>query len=59
MAKSQESGTTILLGLKDYKVGEVRGGEEKTGILWLEKRRRILEKNATGVCTISKPFHTT
>jgi transposase len=29
MAKSQEDGTTILLGLKDYKVGEVWGGEEK------------------------------
>ncbi len=28
MAKSQENGTTILLGLKDYKVGEVWGGEE-------------------------------
>jgi len=27
MAKSQENGTTILLGLKDYKVEEVRGGE--------------------------------
>ena len=29
MAKSQENGTTILLGLKDYKVGEVWGGEER------------------------------
>ncbi len=28
MAKSQENGTTILLGLKDYKVGEVWGREE-------------------------------
>lgn len=29
MAKSQENGTTILLGLKDYKVEEVWGEEEK------------------------------
>jgi transposase len=29
MAKGQENGITILLGLKDYKVGEVWGGEEK------------------------------
>jgi hypothetical protein len=29
MAKSQENGTTILLALKDYKVEEVRGGEER------------------------------
>ena len=29
MAKSQENGTTILLGLKDYRVGEVWGGKEK------------------------------
>lgn len=32
MAKSQENGTTILLGLKDYKVGEVWGGEGKVVI---------------------------
>jgi len=32
MAKGQDNGTTILLGLKDYKVGEVRGGEEKVKI---------------------------
>ena len=29
MARGQENGTTILLGLKDYKVEEVWGGEEK------------------------------
>jgi len=29
MAKGQDNGTTILLGLEDYKVGKVRGGEEK------------------------------
>ncbi len=29
MARCQENGTTILLGLKDYKVGEVVGGEER------------------------------
>jgi len=27
--KSQENGTTILLGLKDYRVGEVVGGEDR------------------------------
>ena len=29
MARGQDNGTTILLGLKDYKVGEVWEGEEK------------------------------
>ncbi len=29
MAKGQDNGTTILLGLKDYKVGEVKEGERK------------------------------
>jgi len=29
MAKGQPNGTTILLGLEDYKVGEVRGREER------------------------------
>ena len=29
MAKSQENGATILLGLKDYRVGEVVGSEER------------------------------
>ncbi len=29
MAKSQENGTTILLGLKEYNVGDVWGGEER------------------------------
>ncbi|HUV57113.1 MAG TPA: ISL3 family transposase [Dehalococcoidales bacterium] len=29
MAKSQENGITILLGLKDYRVGEVVGSEER------------------------------
>ncbi len=29
MTKGQENGTTILLGLKGYKVGEVRGGEKR------------------------------
>ncbi len=32
MAKGQDNGTTTLLGLKDYKVGEVRGGEEKVTV---------------------------
>jgi transposase len=29
MDKGQDNGTTILLGLEDYEVGKVRGGEEK------------------------------
>ena len=32
MARGQDNGTTILLGLKDYKVGEVRGEEEKVTV---------------------------
>ena len=32
MAKSQEKGTTILLGLRDYMVGQVCGGEEKVTV---------------------------
>ena len=32
MAKGQENGITILLGPKDYKVGEVREGEEKVTV---------------------------
>ena len=32
MAKSQENGITILLGLKDYKVGEVWGGEDRVTV---------------------------
>jgi len=32
MARGQDNGTTILLGLKDYKVGEVWGGEEKVTV---------------------------
>ncbi len=42
MARCQDNGTTILLGLKDYKVGEVVGGEErvvvKTSAKGKEKR---------------------
>ncbi|MCL0036326.1 transposase family protein [Dehalococcoidia bacterium] len=40
MAKSQDNGTTILLGLKDYKVGEVWGGEEKV-VVKVEVKGRI------------------
>ncbi|MCL0073113.1 transposase family protein [Dehalococcoidia bacterium] len=40
MAKSQDNGTTILLGLKDYKVGEVWGGEEKV-VVKVEIKGRI------------------
>jgi len=36
MAKGRENGTTILLGLKDYRVGEVWGGEEKVVVNYLE-----------------------
>ena len=32
MAKGQENGITILLGLKDYRVGEIWGGEEKVTV---------------------------
>jgi len=32
MAKSQDNGTIILLGLKDYKVGEVWGGEDRVTV---------------------------
>ena len=39
MAKSQEDGITILLGLKDYKVGEVVGGEEKVVVKTAVKGR--------------------
>jgi len=40
MAKGQDNGTTILLGLKDYKVGEVWGGEEKV-VVKTEVKGRI------------------
>ncbi|MCL0095725.1 hypothetical protein M1O52_04305 [Dehalococcoidia bacterium] len=40
MAKSQDNGTTILLGLKDYKVGEVWGGEKKV-VVKVEVKGRI------------------
>jgi transposase len=40
MAKSQDNGTIILLGLKDYKVGEVRGGEEKVVVEIAAKGRQ-------------------
>jgi len=32
MAKSQENGTTILLGLEGYKIGKV--SEDGKGIVW-------------------------
>ena len=40
MAKGQENGTTILLGLKDYKVGDVWGGEEKVVVKTTVKGRK-------------------
>lgn len=39
MAKGQDNGTTILLGLKDYKVGEIRGGEDRVTVKTEVKRR--------------------
>ncbi|MCD6299570.1 MAG: transposase family protein [Dehalococcoidales bacterium] len=33
MARGQENGITILLGLKDYKVGEVVGGEDRVVVM--------------------------
>jgi len=39
MAKGQDNGTTILLGLEDYKVGEVRGGEDRVTVKTEVKRR--------------------
>jgi hypothetical protein len=44
MAKSQENGAAILLGLKDYKVEEIRGGEErvvKTAVTGKEKIKEL------------------
>jgi len=40
MAKGQENGTPIPLGLQDYKVGDVRGGEEKVIVKTEVKGRR-------------------
>jgi len=39
MAKGQDNGTTILLGLKDYKVGEVWGGEDRVMVKTVVKGR--------------------
>lgn len=39
MARSQENGITILLGLKDYRVGEVVGGEERVVVQTAVKGR--------------------
>jgi hypothetical protein len=40
MARGQDNGITILLGLKGYKVGEVWGGEEKV-VVKTEVKGRI------------------
>jgi hypothetical protein len=40
MARGQDNGTTTLLGLKGYKVGEVWGGEEKV-VVKTEVKGRI------------------
>ena len=39
MARSQENGITILLGLKDYRLGEVVGGEEGVVVKTVVKER--------------------
>ncbi len=41
MAKGRENGTTILLGLRDYKVGEVWGGEARV-MVRTEVKGRII-----------------
>jgi len=64
MAKSQENGTTILLGLKDYKVGEVWGGEDrvmvKTEIKGSEKCPHCGSGNVYGhgMCKPREILHT-
>ena len=41
MAKSQEDGITILLGLKDYKVEQVREDEDRVVVkVMLERREK-------------------
>jgi hypothetical protein len=40
MVRGQENGATILLGLKDYKVGEVWGGVEKVVVKTVVKGRK-------------------
>jgi len=41
MAKGQDNGTTILLGLEDFKVGEVWGGEDRVTVKTkVEKREK-------------------
>ena len=50
MARGHDNGTTILLGLKDYKVREVWGGEEKVVV----KAERLREElNALIVAQVS------
>jgi len=42
MAKSQENGTKILLGLKDYKVEEVREGENRIVIKVIVEIKKMI-----------------
>jgi len=65
MAKGQENGITILLGLKDYKVGEVVGGEDrvvvKTSAKGKEKRCPYCgsaKLYGHGVCKPREVLHT-
>lgn len=64
MAKSQDNGTTILLGLKDYKVGEFWGGEGKV-VVKTEVRKREKRPHCGsgkvyghGVCKPREVLHT-
>ena len=64
MARGQENGTTILLGLKDYRVGEVWGGEEKV-VVKTEVKGRIKcphcgsgKLYGHGVCKPREVLHT-
>ena len=64
MAKDQDNGTTILLGLKDYKVGEVWGGEEKVVVKTAVKGRKRCPHCGSGrlyghgVCKPREILHT-
>ena len=53
MARSQENGITILLGLKDYRLGEVVGGEERVVVQTAVKgRERNRPSGVTEICTV-------
>jgi len=64
MARGQENGITILLGLKDYRVGEIWGGEEKVTVETEVKGRRkcpycgSAKLYGHGVCKPREVLHT-